>query len=122
MRRNRNKYKVSPKDQRTHNGRVFASKAEMEYAKILQLELAAEKWVALMYQPPIRLGPIDYVPDFAVSDGNDWRWIDVKGMETPAFRIKKKLWAEYGPGLLVLVKKSGKHFKIVEEIPGKKPF
>ena len=122
MRRNRNKYKVSPKDQRTHNGRVFASKAEMEYFQILEIEMRAGGIQSIVCQPPIRLGPIDYVPDFAVKIDDDWRWIDVKGMETPAFRIKKKLWAEYGPGLLVLVKKSGKHFKIVEEIPGKKPF
>lgn len=116
-----NKYKVSPKEQRTHYGRVFASKAEMEYFQILEIEMRAGGHDRIVCQPPIRLGPIDYVPDFAVKRGESWRWIDVKGAETPAFKMKKKLWAEYGPGQLIIVKKQGKRFRVTETIEGKPP-
>ena len=33
--------------------------------------------------------------------------------------LKKKLWAEYGPGVLEIVKKSGKRFKVTETVRGK---
>lgn len=115
-----NKYRVSPADQRTWNGRVYASKAEMEYAKILDLEQRGGIIRNLTHQPAVRLGPIDFVPDFAawhVASGK-WRWYDVKGVQTPAFKIKLKLWVEYGPGDLFIVKKAGKRFKVVQVVAG----
>lgn len=115
----RNKYKVSPADQRTWRGKTYASKAEMEYAKVLDGEMRAGLWDEIVEQPPIRLGPVDYVPDFALRKADRWTWADVKGMETAAFRLKVKLWREYGPGELVIVKKSGKGFKVTERVVSK---
>lgn len=111
-----NKYKVSPPDQRTWRGRCYASKAEMEYAVLLA---STRTWTR--EQPVVLLGPsqIRYVPDFAVyGDTEDPIYIDIKGMETPEFKLKKKLWAAHGPGNLHIVKKSGKKFKTTEIVQG----
>ncbi len=36
---------------------------------------------------------VTYRPDFHVvhADGSEW-WEDVKGVQTPVFRLKRKLW------------------------------
>jgi hypothetical protein len=115
-----NKYRVSPADQRTWRGKTYASKAERDYATLLDDELRMGLWDEIVEQPPIRLGPIDYVPDFALRKGTTWRWADVKGVETAAFRLKVKLWREYGPGELLIVKKRGKGFKVTERVQSKR--
>jgi predicted nuclease of restriction endonuclease-like RecB superfamily len=111
-----NKFKVSPADQRTWRGKTYASKAEMEYAKILDGEMRAGLWDEIIEQPHIRLGPIDYLPDFALLARGVWVWVDVKGAMTPEFKLKLKLWRAYGPGELRIVKKSGKNFKVAERV------
>lgn len=121
MNHRRNKYKVSPADARTWRGRTYASKAEMLYAKELDLQLRGGLIAEIVEQPIIHLGPIDYRPDFAVrrTPVGVWYWADVKGMETPEFRLKCKLWAECGPGTLYVVKLSGKRFKVARVIESK---
>lgn len=116
-----NKYNVSPPAERTWKLRTYASKAEMEYARLLNAIMVLEKNIAFIReQPRIELGLPEniYVPDFAVwYVGEDKpMFIDVKGMETPAFRRAKKLWAKYGPGRLRIIKRRGKKFVCTEEI------
>lgn len=106
------KYRVSPADQRTWNGRVFASKAEMLYAKLLadwQYLGAVSWWIE---QPLFRLGCPEntYRPDFLVCwreiDGREWcQAIDVKGVSTAAFKRNLKLWKQYAPMTLRIVKR-----------------
>lgn len=116
----KNKYNVSPPAERTWKLRTYASKAEMEYASWLWVLVVDGQITFIREQPRIELGLPEniYVPDFAVwYVGEDKpMFIDVKGMETPAFRRAKKLWAKYGPGRLRIIKRRGKKFVCTEEI------
>ncbi len=116
----RNKYRVSAKEDRTWNGVVYASKAEMLYAIVLADSVRLGIYDEVVRQPIVCLGPIDYRPDFAIRlcGSRFWRWIDVKGAQTPEFRLKVKLWRDCGPGELHIVKRSGKGFKTVEVVMG----
>jgi len=43
-----------------------------------------------------------YIPDFKVFDHGlgDFSWEEFKGFETDTWRIKRRLWLNYGPGIL----------------------
>lgn len=74
------------------NGRSYASKAEARYADRLAVEQHAGTVLFWLEQVPVQLpGKTKYVVDFLVfdADGNV-RFVDVKGMETPMFVLKKK--------------------------------
>ena len=91
----------------------------MEYA--LQLETWVELGIILDYvcQPKCWLGVVEYTytPDFlVVPDGATPHYVDVKGMETTAFKRTKKLWAAHGRLPLHVVKKKGKKFETTEVI------
>lgn len=109
----RNKYGVAPKADRTHNGKVYPSKAEMLCAKSLQ----ADPTITLIIeQPQVPLGQDTvYKPDFYVyrASANEAYFIDVKGVETRDFKRNKKLWKTYGP-LPLHIRKNGKVVEIVE--------
>lgn len=118
----RHKYNVSAPEARTWRERTYASKAEMLYAQLLNLELDDGQLIEIVEQPRIRLGPdFVYVPDFLVipsGNGEPW-YVDVKGVQTPQFRKAKKLWAKYGRLSLCVMKQAGKtKFKRVETIEG----
>ena len=108
-----NKYKVAPKADRTHNGKVYPSKAEMTCAITLQ----ADPTITLIIeQPQVPLGEDTvYKPDFFVyrAGANEAYFIDVKGVETADFKRNKRLWAKYGP-LPLHIRKNGKVVEIVE--------
>lgn len=75
------------------DGIKFASKAEARYYNALKLRQKAGEIVFFMRQVPFYLvGGIRYVVDFQEfhSDGTV-HFIDVKGMETPEFKMKKKM-------------------------------
>ena len=101
----------------TVNGVKFDSKAEAEYYLFLKGLCDVE---ILDLQPKIYLttAKILYKPDFYVKDliTKESYYIDVKGMCTPVFMIKKRLWKAYRTERLLLVKKSGKTFKVMEDI------
>lgn len=101
------------------DGISFASKAEAEYYLELQTYVNDGELKILELQPKVVMTTslIKYVPDFKIQDkfGRQW-YVDVKGMETPVFKIKKRLWKHYGDGELKIVKKIGKKFKLVETI------
>lgn len=101
------------------NGITFDSKAERSYyLELLKLQKnGIVKTIDL--QPKIRmtLAEILYKPDFKVTYKSDKvEYVDVKGFQTPAFKLKKKLWKNYGLGTLVLVELKGSRFVEIERI------
>lgn len=108
MSRRRHKYGVSPKEQRTYRGRVYASKAEMRRAVELESLRSAGVVRVVVDQPRVVFGDtgVDYRPDFLVvgTDGSVW-YEDVKGVETQDFKTKARLWASMGPAPLRIIKR-----------------
>ena len=117
------KYHVSAREDRTYDGIVFDSKAEMEYYREVVLPLAAageivqyELQKSFVLQPGFRhdgkaVRAITYVCDFYLiyKDGHS-EVIDVKGMATPEAKLKRKMFLyKYPEENLLWVKKSGKH-------------
>jgi len=94
------------------NGRRFASKAEGGYAVVLQEQLRLGLIAHLDYQPRVKLTTfITYVPDFKYTAKTGIVvYVDVKGFETPEFKLKEKLWIEFGPGRLIIIKKRAKGY------------
>lgn len=82
------------------DGITFDSKAEARrYSELKLLRRADEiRWFSC--QPSFLLpGGIRYRPDFIVYDG-ETIWVeDVKGMETQAFKLKRRLWDATYEGL-----------------------
>lgn len=118
-----NKYKVSPKEDRTWRGKVYASKGEMRYRRdvLHLLEKSINDDILIVEQPRFQLGPDHiYVPDFLViNDGPEAYAIDFKGVETPAFKKAKKLWRKYGRIHLHIVRAKGKtKFETTEILDG----
>ena len=81
------------------NGRTYDSKAEARYAAGLELRKRAGQVLFWLEQVPIRLpGKTKCVVDFVIfeADGNV-RFVDVKGVETETFRLKKRQVEELYP-------------------------
>lgn len=100
-----NKYGVSNKLERTIDGITFASKAEMNRYCELKLLIKAHEITDLEFQPKFDLIPkfevdgkkyrkISYSADFKYFDITKDKIVieDVKGFETPVFKLKKKLF------------------------------
>jgi len=86
------KYRVAKKADRTYNNILFDSVKEMNYYKDLQLLQKAGEIVFFLRQVPFDLpGGVKYRVDFVefYPDGSV-RFIDVKGIETDMFIMKKK--------------------------------
>jgi hypothetical protein len=99
-----NKFGVAPKENRTVNGITFASAREAEHYQCLKLA-QQRGWIAdLELQPRFLLQPrlklpsgktqrsIVYVADFRFVRNGKIVVVDVKGMETPVFRMKRKMF------------------------------
>ncbi len=97
---------------------AYASKAEAAYAGELKLRRHAGQITGLVMQPVVYLtaARIRYVADFLFLEDGQQVWVDVKGMETPVFRLKARLWKHYGPGVLRIVKRQGENFVVDREI------
>lgn len=108
----RNKYHVAPKEQRTYAGRVYASKAEMQFAQhldVLKLGGAVKDWwpqVPLVLHTPKGLALGRYLADFKVLQADDSvAWYEVKGMDLALGKWKRKhAESEYGLDILVVRK------------------
>ena len=104
------KYRVAHADDRTWRGKVYASKAERLYAEFIR---RLPSTAHVIEQPRLWLGVVEnvYVPDFFVVriDGS-FEYVDVKGVETAAFRKNEKLWNRYGPCDLRIVKRRADKF------------
>lgn len=61
---------------------------------------------------------IIFIPDFSVFDKalGETVFVEAKGRELEPYRIKRKLWTVYGPGLLRVYKGTKTKFKLFEEI------
>lgn len=83
------------------DGVRFDSKAEAGRYLALKAMRASGKILWFSRQPSFLLpGGVRYMPDFLVCDAAGLIWAeDVKGVETEAFKIKKKLWEDAFPGL-----------------------
>lgn len=101
----RNKYGVCAPETRTVDGIIFASKAEAEaYCKLRTLQAAGEVTV-LERQPVFKFPPgFSYVADFRVTyaDGRTVV-IDVKGIHTPVFKLKRKCMEFFYPETVLLL-------------------
>lgn len=114
-------------------GRMYDSRAERDYRTELALREAAGDVREIFEQPVVELvAGITYRPDFRFYElysrsthqfvETGWRkiFVDVKGVETDVFRLKAKLWRQFGPGPLRIVKRRGSRgaFVVTKEIPG----
>jgi len=92
----------------TLNGRTYASRAEAAWSAFYQNELSLGRLKALEYQPMIELLPrpnrVKYVADFKLThlDGSE-EYIDVKGVETDVFKLKKKMLAYFHPEIKLTI-------------------
>jgi len=100
-----NKYGVANKEDRTWYGTVYDSKLEMKYAQHLEMMRKAskdsDKVIDVMEQVkyPIYINDkliFNYKLDFRVhyADGGT-EFVDVKGMKTAIYRLKKKAVEAY---------------------------
>lgn len=115
------------------NGITFDSKMETEYYQYLEL-LQGAHIVHLQLQPKFLIlpsyvdaegkkqRPIYYQPDFLVMyESGLVEVIDVKGVETEAFKLKKKMFeSRYGMKLKVVTKHNGKWIELKDKPKSKK--
>jgi hypothetical protein len=92
----KHKFHAKPTD---YNGHKYHSQKEANYAA--KLDLLVKAGVVLFYleQVPFRLpGNTKYVVDFAVFYADDRvDFVDVKGLKTPSYIMKKKQVEELYP-------------------------
>ena len=103
---------------KTYVGNIkFDSKAEAEYYLYLKSMTHID---ILELQPKVYLtkSRILYKPDFKTFNKNTGETIhvDVKGLETPVFKLKKRLWKHYGQGVLQIVKKQRNSWEVTEVV------
>ena len=104
------------------DGISFASKAERDYYLELRLleKVTSARTQLIELQPKIVLSKanITYRPDFLIMENEQLIYIDVKGMQTPVFNLKARLWRAYTSDVLRIIKRKGKVFVIDKEIKG----
>lgn len=119
----KSKFRVAPPDQRRAFGKTYASKAEKDYAEWCFAMVGAGAFRLVLEQVTLWLGVPEntYRPDFFIvyADGT-YEFIDVKGVETAAFKKTVRLWESYGPCNLRVVKRSGIQFKTAYVVAGGK--
>lgn len=91
-------------------GRSYDSKAEAAYAAQLAMRKAAGEVLFWLEHVPFALpGKTKYVVDFVVFEAScDVRFVDVKGVETPMFVMKKKQVEDLYPVTIEVVKQARK--------------
>lgn len=106
------------------DGYSFASNLERVVYMLLKAMEQSGEIVIEKVQDRVLLSDaeIDYRPDFRIFDKRlgEQVWVEAKGFETSDWRIKRKLWMAYGPGLLRIYKGAGMNVKIHEELRGEK--
>ena len=101
-------------------GTVFSSKVERGYAHILAARLMAKEIHNLRFHPSYRIGPagIHYLSDFEFAEDGKLVTVEVKGVETPRWKMIMQLWAVHGVHELRVVKRTPAGLKVVKVIPG----
>jgi hypothetical protein len=107
------------------NGIRFDSKMEAEYYLILKSKLERGEIEGLTLQPKYVLQDdpkIQYIADFEVMHhGGEAETIDVKGMETSAFKMKKKMFSKvYEDRKLTLITKHNGQWRELDELKKEK--
>jgi len=101
------KYKATKK---MHNGISFSSKLEASVYDLLRLREKSGEIEDIRCQHTVYLtdARIAYIVDFSalISGSNDRIYIEAKGYETAVWRIKRRLWINYGVGHLEIWKGS----------------
>jgi len=114
-----NKYKNT---KTIYEGIKFDSKGEMLYYMLLKHQEKCGIIKDIELQPRIYLSQakILYKPDFKYIriEKNQIIYADFKGMKTPVFNLKARLWKAYMDCPLELIVKSGRHFKLDKRIEG----
>lgn len=100
----RHKFKAKPQ---TVDGIRFASKLERQFYDHLKLLKKKGDVVFFLMQVPFHLpGGTKYVSDFQIFwKKGDVTFVDVKGIETATFKLKKRQVEALYPVQLVVVKK-----------------
>lgn len=106
----------------------FDSQMELEYLlDELKPMLADGSITDLHRQTIVRLiktkgAMISMIPDYDFMKDGVRVYLDVKGMETPVFKLKARLWKTFGPGPLMIIKRVKKKFvtdRIITPIRGR---
>lgn len=104
----------------SHKGYSFASKAEASLYDFIKMRELAKECLLIKAQDSVymTLARILYKPDFKIYDNHLKRevWEEMKGFETDVWRIKRRLWKHYGPGLLRVYKRTKSGPVLSEEI------
>jgi hypothetical protein len=112
-----NKYKSKRVDYDYHN---FASKLEASLYQWLKLREKNGEISDIRSQETVYLtkARIIYKPDFSYTDNKTKERIyaESKGIETPEWRIKRRLWQHYGVGKLEVYKGKYDNFKLSETL------
>ncbi len=84
------------------DGYSFASKLEAAGYQMLKLRMKAGEIDSIQVQDHVELcAGIKYVADFkCTTPSGECFWVEMKGFETPVWKLKLKLWEEFGPGKL----------------------
>lgn len=121
------KIRVSPKADRTIDGIVFDSKSEAEYYQVLKRQKAAGDILDFSLQPRFELVPavkkfgkanrkMEYIGDFEVITlDNQPVIVDVKGIVTEKFQLKRKIFDWRYPDLQLVVMKKDRHGQWLSE-------
>ena len=100
------------------DGIKFDSKAESEYYLHLCQMLKLGLIESFERQPKVYLSKAKILikPDFVITENGKTHYVDVKGVLTPVFSLKARLWAAYMDKPLKLVKKYAKGFREIKVI------
>lgn len=104
-------------------GYSFQSKGEAKLFELLKLRELAGEISDIQVQDHVYLtrARILYIPDFKFFDHGlgDFSWAEFKGIELPQYRIKRRLWMHYGPGILTVWKENRQGLFVHETIKPK---
>ena len=126
-----NKYNVSPKADRTCDGIVFDSKFEMKAYELLRDNLGKQYFTLspkYELQPKFRdsagkaIRCITYVGDFLVTYNNKEYVVDTKGMETPVFKMKEKMFKYIYSKDIIKIKSKKRMLELITLIKNEKEF
>lgn len=108
----------------SHAGYSFGSKLEAATFDILKLMERAGAISDIKTQQSVYLtnSKIQYIADFsAINEAGELVYYEAKGVQTPVWCIKKRLWKHYGPAPLFIFTGSHMNPKMTETIyPSKK--
>ena len=117
MRRSFNKYGVSPKEARTSDGIVFASKWEKEAYEIIRDRIGISNFsLQPSYELQEKFRDVDgkairaikYNADFLLFETHI---VDTKGFETDVFKMKEKMFKFKFPGQRIIKLKTKKQLR-----------